>query len=97
MDGKIMKFDARYLWLLVVPAVVLGLINLDLLIEYVSVLSIVLLIAGFTHIIRKILMPYVDMGKLIDDGADKGLVFLGMAIMISAFALVLAALIHVGH
>jgi hypothetical protein len=97
MDGDIMKFDARYLWLLVVPAVILGLINLDLLIEYVSVLSIVLLIAGFTHIIRKILMPYVDMGKLIDDGADKGLVFLGMAIMISAFALVLAALIHVGH
>jgi hypothetical protein len=42
-------------------------------------------------------MPYVDMGKLIDDGADKGLVFLGMSIMISAFALVLAALIHVGH
>jgi hypothetical protein len=97
MDGDIMKFDVRYLWLLVVPAVILGLINLDLLIEYVSVLSIVLLIAGFTHIIRKILMPYVDMGKLIDDGADKGLVFLGMAIMISAFALVLAALIHVGH
>jgi hypothetical protein len=92
-----MKFDARYLWLLVVPAVVLGFINLDLLIEYVSVLSIVLLIAGFTHIIRKILMPYVDMGNLIDDGADKGLVFLGMAIMISAFALVLAVLIHVGH
>jgi hypothetical protein len=92
-----MKFDARYLWLLAVPAMVLGLINLDLLIEYASVLSIVLLIAGFTHIIRKILMPYVDMGKLIDDGADKGLVFIGMAIMISAFALVLAALIHVGH
>jgi hypothetical protein len=42
-------------------------------------------------------MPYVDMGNLIDEGADKGLVFLGMAIMISAFALVLAVLIHVGH
>jgi hypothetical protein len=92
-----MKFDARYLWLLVVPAAVLGLINLDLLIEYMSVLSIVLLIAGFTHVIRKILMPYVDMGKLIDDGADKGLVFLGMSVMISAFALALTALIHVGH
>jgi hypothetical protein len=92
-----MKFDARYLWLLVVPAVVLGILNLNLLIEYVSVLSIVLLIAGFTHAIRKILMPYVDMGKLIDDGADKGLVFLGMSIMISAFALVLAVLIYVGH
>jgi hypothetical protein len=92
-----MKIDHRYLWLLVVPAAVLGLINLDLLIEYASVLSIVLLIAGFTHVIRKILMPYVDMGNLIDDGADKGLVFLGMAIMISAFALVLAVLIHVGR
>jgi hypothetical protein len=92
-----MKFDKRYLWLLVLPAVALGFINFDLLIEYVSVLSIVLLIAGFTHIIRKILMPYVDMGNLIDEGADKGLVFLGMAIMISAFALVLAVLIHVGH
>jgi hypothetical protein len=92
-----MKFDKRYLWLLVLPAVALGFINFDLLIEYVSVLSIVLLIAGFTHIIRKILMPYVDMGNLIDEGADKGLVFLGMAVMISAFALVLAVLIHVGH
>jgi hypothetical protein len=92
-----MNVDVRYLWLLVLPAAVLGFINFDLLIEYVSVLSIVLLVAGFTHIIRKILMPYVDMGKLIDEGADKGLVFLGMAIMISAFALVLAVLIHVGH
>jgi hypothetical protein len=92
-----MKFDARYLWLLVIPAMVLGLINLDLLIEYASVLSIVLLIAGFTHIIRKVLMPYVDMGGLINEGADKGLVFLGMSIMISAFALALTALIHVGH
>jgi hypothetical protein len=92
-----MKIDHRYLWLLVVPAVALGLINLDLLIEYISVLSIVLLIAGFTHVIRKILMPYVDMGGLIDEGADKGLVFLGMSIMISAFALALTALIHVGH
>jgi hypothetical protein len=92
-----MNFDKRYLWLLVLPTVILGLINLDLLIEYVSVLSIVLLVAGFTHIIRKILMPYVDMGNLIEEGADKGLVFLGMAIMISAFALVLAVLIHVGH
>jgi hypothetical protein len=92
-----MKFDKRYLWLLVLPAAALGFINLDLLIEYASVLSIVLLIAGFTHVIRKILMPYVDMGNLIDEGADKGLVFLGMAIMISAFALVLAVLIHVGH
>jgi hypothetical protein len=92
-----MKIDYRYLWLLIVPAAVLGIINLDLLIEYVSVLSIVLLIAGFTHVIRKVLMPYVDMGGLIDDGADKGLVFLGMSIMISAFALALTALIHVGH
>jgi hypothetical protein len=92
-----MNVDVRYLWLLVLPAVVLGFINFDLLIEYVSVLSIVLLVAGFTHIIRKILMPYVDMGKLIDEGADKGLVFLGMAVMISAFALVLSVLIHVGH
>jgi hypothetical protein len=92
-----MNFDKRYLWLLVLPAAALGFINLDLLIEYASVLSIVLLIAGFTHVIRKILMPYVDMGNLIDEGADKGLVFLGMAIMISAFALVLAVLIHVGH
>jgi hypothetical protein len=92
-----MKFDYRYLWLLVVPAAVLGLINLDLLIEYAGVLSIVLLIAGFTHVIRKILMPYVDMGGLINEGADKGLVFLGMSIMISAFSLVLALLIHVGH
>jgi hypothetical protein len=92
-----MKFDKRYLWLLGLPAAALGFINLDLLIEYISVLSIVLLIAGFTHVIRKILMPYVDMGNLIDEGADKGLVFLGMAIMISAFALVLAVLIHVGH
>jgi hypothetical protein len=92
-----MKFDARFLWLLVVPAAALGLINLDLLIEYASVLSIVLLIAGFTHVIRKILMPYVDMGNLIDEGANKGLVFLGMSIMISAFALALTALIHVGH
>jgi hypothetical protein len=92
-----MKIDHRYLWLLVVPAMVLGLINFDLLIEYVSVLSIVLLIAGLTHVIRKILMPYVDMGNLIDEGADKGLVFLGMSIMISSFALALTALIHVGH
>jgi hypothetical protein len=92
-----MNFDKRYLWLLLLPTVVLGFINLDLLIEYVSVLSIALLIAGFTHIIRKVLMPYVDMGNLIDEGANKGLVFLGMAIMISAFALVLAVLIHVGH
>jgi hypothetical protein len=92
-----MKFDKRYLWLLVLPAAALGFINFDLLIEYASVLSIVLLVAGFTHIIRKILMPYVDMGNLIDEGADKGLVFIGMAIMISAFALVLAVLIHVGH
>jgi hypothetical protein len=92
-----MKFDKRYLWLLGLPAAALGFINLDLLIEYISVLSIVLLIAGFTHVIRKILMPYVDMGNLIDEGADKGLVFLGMAIMISAFALVLAVLIHVGR
>jgi hypothetical protein len=92
-----MIFDYRYLWLLILPTLALGLINLDLLIEYVSVLSIVLLIAGFTHAIRKILVPYVDMGRLVDQGADKGLVFLGMSIMISAFALVLAALIHVGH
>jgi hypothetical protein len=92
-----MKFDTRYLWLLVAPAIVLGLINFDLLIEYASVLSIVLLIAGFTHVIRKILMPYIDMGNLVDEGADKGLVFLGMSIMISAFALVLAVLVHVGH
>jgi hypothetical protein len=92
-----MKLDTRYLWLLVLPAAVLGVLNLDLLIEYASVLSIVLLIAGLTHVIRKVLMPYVDMGNLIDDGADKGLVFLGMSIMVSAFALVLAVLIHAGH
>jgi hypothetical protein len=92
-----MKFDTRLFWLLVVPAAILSLLNLDLLIEYISVLSVVLLIAGFTHIIRKVLVPYVDMGELIKDGADKGLVFLGMSIMISAFALVLAVLIHVGH
>jgi hypothetical protein len=92
-----MIFDYRYLWLLILPTLALGLINLDLLIEYVSVLSIVLLIVGFSHVIRKVLVPYVDMGRLVDEGADKGLVFLGMSIMISAFALVLAALIHVGH
>jgi hypothetical protein len=92
-----MIFDYRYLWLLILPTLALGLINLDLLIEYVSVLSIVLLIAGFTHVIRKILVPYVDMGGLVASGADKGLVFLGMSIMISAFALVLTLLIHVGH
>jgi hypothetical protein len=92
-----MKFDTRLFWLLVVPVAILSLINLDLLIEYISVLSVVLLIAGFTHIIRKVLVPYVDMCELLKGGADKGLVFLGMSIMISVFALVLAVLIHVGH
>jgi hypothetical protein len=96
-----MKFDKR-LFLLFVPAIVfLYAVNASLLLEFVSVLSLGMLVAGLTHIIRKILLPYVDMGAIaeqaVKSSTGSGLVFLGASIMVAAFSLMISMLMSTGH
>jgi hypothetical protein len=98
---KIMKFDKR-LFLLFVPAIIfLYIVNDSLLIEFVSVLSLGMLAAGLTHVIRKILLPYVDMGAIaeqaVQSSTGSGLVFLGASIMVAAFSLTISMLMSTGH
>jgi hypothetical protein len=98
---KIMKFDKR-LFLLFVPAIIfLYIVNDSLLIEFVSVLSLSMLVAGLTHVIRKILLPYVDMESIAEQASlsstGSGLVFLGASIMVAAFSLMISMLMSTGH
>jgi hypothetical protein len=98
---KIMKFDKR-LFLLFVPAIIfLYIVNDSLLIEFISVLSLGMLAAGLTHVIRKILLPYVDMGAIaeqaVQSATGSGLVFLGASIMVAAFSLTISMLMSTGH
>jgi hypothetical protein len=101
MVGDIMKFDKR-LFLLFVPAIIfLYIVNGSLLIEFISVLSLGMLVAGLTHVIRKILLPYVDMGSIAEQASlsstGSGLVFLGASVMVAAFSLMISVLMSTGH
>jgi hypothetical protein len=96
-----MKFDKRLFWLFVPAIIFLYIINASLLLEFVSVLSLGMLVAGLTHIIRKILLPYVDMGDMAEQARitslGSGLVFLGASLMVAAFALMISMLMTAGH
>ncbi len=94
-------FDKR-LFLLFAPAVAfLYVVNAGLLLEFTGVLSLALLVAGLTHVIRKILLPYIDMGDVAENArltpTGSGLVFLGASIMIAAFAIMTSMLMAAGH
>jgi uncharacterized membrane protein len=94
-------FDKRLFWLFVPAIVFLYAVNASLLLEFVSVLSLGMLVAGLTHIIRKILLPYIDMGDMAEQASlsatGSGLVFLGASVMVAAFALMISMLMTAGH
>jgi hypothetical protein len=94
-------FDKRLFWLFVPAIVFLYAVNASLLLEFVSVLSLGMLVAGLTHIIRKILLPYVDMGDMAEQAilssTGSGLVFLGASLMVASFALMISMLMTAGH
>jgi hypothetical protein len=96
-----MKFDKRLFWLFVPAIVFLYAVNASLLLEFVSVLSLGMLVAGLTHVIRKILLPYIDMGDVAEQAklsaTGSGLVFLGASIMVAAFAVMISMLMTTGH
>jgi hypothetical protein len=60
-----------------------------------------MLVAGLTHVIRKILLPYIDMGDVAEQASlsstGSGLVFLGASLMVAAFALMISMLMTAGH
>jgi hypothetical protein len=97
----IVKFDKRLFWLFAPAIIFLYIINAGLLLEFVSVLSLGMLVAGLTHVIRKILLPYVDMGDMVEQARitslGSGLVFLGASLMVAAFALMISMLMTAGH
>jgi hypothetical protein len=94
-------FDKRLFWLFVPAIVFLYAVNASLLLEFVSVLSLGMLVAGLTHVIRKILLPYIDMGDVAEQASlsstGSGLVFLGAAVMVAAFSLMISMLMTAGH
>jgi hypothetical protein len=94
-------FDKRLFWLFVPAIVFLCAVNASLLLEFVSVLSLGMLVAGLTHVIRKILLPYIDMGDVAEHARitslGSGLVFLGASLMVAAFALMISMLMTAGH
>jgi hypothetical protein len=94
-------FDKRLFWLFVPAIVFLYAVNASLLLEFVSVLSLGMLVAGLTHIIRKILLPYIDMGDVAEQASlsstGSGLVFLGASLMVAAFSLMISMLMTTGH
>jgi hypothetical protein len=96
-----MNFDKRLFWLFVPAIVFLYIVNASLLLEFVSVLSLGMLVAGLTHVIRKILLPYVDMGDVAEQASlsstGSGLVFLGASLMVASFALMISMLMTAGH
>jgi hypothetical protein len=98
---KIMKFDKRLFFLFVPAIIFLYIVNDSLLIEFISVLSLGMLVAGLTHVIRKILLPYVDMEDIAEQAklssTGSGLVFLGASIMVAAFSLMISMLMTTGH
>jgi hypothetical protein len=94
-------FDKRLFWLFAPAIAFLYAVNASLLLEFVSVLSLGMLVAGLTHVIRKILLPYIDMGDMAEQASlsstGSGLVFLGASLMVSAFALMISMLMTAGH
>lgn len=94
-------FDKRLFWLFVPAVAFLYLVNDGLLIEFISVLSLGLLVAGLTHLIRKVLLPYIDMGDMAEQASltpiGSGLIFLGASIMVAAFAIMTSMLMATGH
>lgn len=94
-------FDKRLFWLFVPAVAFLYLVNYGLLIEFISVLSLGLLVAGLTHLIRKVLLPYIDMGDMAEQASltptGSGLIFLGASIMVAAFAIMTSLLMSTGH
>ncbi|HQT03429.1 MAG: hypothetical protein M1572_01920 [Gammaproteobacteria bacterium] len=94
-------FDKRLFWLFVPAVAFLYLVNDGLLIEFISVLSLGLLVAGLTHLIRKVLLPYIDMGDMAEQASltptGSGLIFLGASIMVAAFAIMTSLLMSTGH
>jgi uncharacterized membrane protein len=94
-------FDKRLFWLFVPAIIFLYAVNASLLLEFVSVLSLGMLVAGLTHIIRKILLPYIDMGDVAEQASlsstGSGLVFLGASLMVAAFAIMISMLMTAGH
>jgi hypothetical protein len=101
MVGNIMKSDKRLFFLFVPAIIFLYIVNTSLLLEFISVLSLGMLVAGLTHVIRKILLPYVDMGAIAEQAVQSplgsGLVFLGASIMVAAFSLMISMLMSTGH
>jgi hypothetical protein len=94
-------FDKRLFWLFVPAVAFLYAINASLLLEFAGVLSLGLLVAGLTHLIRKILLPYIDMGDVAEQASlsstGSGLVFLGASVMVAAFAIMISMLMTAGH
>jgi hypothetical protein len=94
-------FDKRLFWLFIPAIAFLYAVNSSLLLEFVSVLSLGMLVAGLTHIIRKILLPYIDMGEVAEHAQftslGSGFVFLGASVMVAAFALMISMLMTAGH
>jgi hypothetical protein len=94
-------FDKRLFWLFVPAVAFLYAINASLLLEFAGVLSLGLLVAGLTHLIRKILLPYIDMGDMAEQASltptGSGLIFLGASLMVAAFALMISMLMSAGH
>lgn len=94
-------FDKRLFWLFVPAVAFLYLVNDGLLIEFISVVSLALLVAGLTHLIRKVLLPYIDMGDIAEQArltsTGSGLIFLGASMMVAAFAIMSSLLMSAGH
>lgn len=79
------------LWLLLIPATAVLLIDVPVALTLLYSISAMLVVAAVSHLTRKVVFPYIDMNtfaqKAINTSTGAGLVFVGVAMIISAMIL----------
>lgn len=80
--------DVR-LWLLLIPALAVLAIDLPVMMTLLYAMSAMLVVAGFSHLIRRVFFPYVDLEQFVvkahETATGAGYVVLGVSIVIASF------------
>lgn len=79
------------LWLLLVPAVAVLLLDAPVAASLGYALAVVFVVAAVAHVVRKIVMPYVDLDVVVARACEApggaGSVFLGVCVLLAAMVL----------
>lgn len=78
----------KRLWFLLVPSIAILSIDLPVMLTLLYSIAAMFVIAGVSHLTRKVIFPYIDMeivkNKAMENSTGAAIVFLGVSIIISA-------------